>query len=855
VKRHYDGSYLNFEGLNGIDLNKHQKDAIWMLLQNNGGIIDHIVGSGKTYIMVAATMKMKQMGTANKPMIIALKSTVPQIVESYRKAYPFANILAPTEAEFKKENRMKLFSKIAMNDWDCVIITHDNYGMIPHEPMIESGLIESELKAIQLEMSELHFADQLSASDLKRLLANLEKREKNLSARLEKLSDMQKDDTLTFQKMGIDHLMVDESQQFKNLAYTSKIKNVAGMSKQDGSKRSFNLLMACRYLQEKYNGDKGITFLSGTPISNSLVELYLLFKYLRPTKMAEMEFNTFDQWATTFANPKTDIEYTITGQFKPKTRFSEFINVPELSMLYNEVADIRNDENLVLDKPKMFSDGYIIKSVVMDEIQKDYGKKIIDFASTKDGSHLGLGELTDGQKTAYMLMATNLANKMSIDMRLIDKNYSYNPDGKLGMLVENVAEIYANSVDYLGTQLIFSDIGTPKNKESKANLMLDYLQDEMNVDDETLRWIYGDFDAENYKMLPQPKLDEKLKLYLELNDDDLEMHYEAAFESGGAFNLYAEVKFRLEQKGIPTEQIVFIHDYKTNKKKEELFKQVNNGEIRIILGSTQKLGTGVNVQERNVAIHHLDVPWRPSDMEQRNGRGLRQGNKIAKEFYNNELPIYTYCTELTLDIYKYQLLHSKDFLIKQVKNGSIDPNMRVVKEMDGDGEGGNGFAHLVAALSGNMDVIEKIKLEARLDQLQKSKKSFEAEKYDAEERIQRIPNNIPKIEANIKASEIDLGIVESLPITDENRILFNNIDGELFEERKELGKAFVEKVIKTGFGKELHEPFPICEINGIEIIGEKAKEFFTNKKETRLSCTENRPKLYFQFFGNWGSLH
>ncbi|MFY7888187.1 MAG: hypothetical protein ACOVOW_04715, partial [Spirosomataceae bacterium] len=420
VLRKYDGSQLNFEGLNGINFYSHQKDAVWRLLQNNGGIVDHIVGGGKTFIMVGATMKMKQLGIAQKPMIIALKSTVPQIVDAYRQAYPLANILAPNENDFKKENRLALFSKIALNDWDCVIMTHDNFNTIPQSRYYEEQLTRDELTEIENHISDIEADTSIGYQDRKKMIARIQGQKKKVEARLEKLLDRVKDNTLDFQQMGIDHIMVDESQQFKNLTYTSKIRNVAGMSQQEGSKRAFNLLVAIRSLQAKFDGDKGTTFLSGTPISNSLVEMYLLFKYLRPNKMAELGFDTFDQWATNFAVPKTDIEFAITGEFKPKTRFSEFINVPELAILYTEIADIRNDDNLVLDKPQMQGNGYQVKALSMNEVQKDFGQRIIEFAKTKNGHILGIGQLTEGQENAYMLLATNLANKMSIDMRLID---------------------------------------------------------------------------------------------------------------------------------------------------------------------------------------------------------------------------------------------------------------------------------------------------------------------------------------------------------------------------------------------------------------------------------------------------
>lgn len=830
VLRKYDGTNLNFEGINGVNLYPHQKDAVWRLLQNNGGIIDHIVGGGKTFIMVAATMKMKQLSMAQKPMIIALKSTVPQIVDAYKKAYPLANVLAPTESDFKKENRLALFSKIALNDWDCVIMTHDNFNTIPQSAFYEKQQTELELTELRDQMDEIESDSSLDYKTKKILINRVISQVKKVEARLEKLLDRAKDNTLDFQQMGIDHIMVDESQQFKNLTYTSKIRNVAGMSKQEGSKRAFNLLVAIRSLQDKLGGDKGTTFLSGTPISNSLVEMYLLFKYLRPRKMEELGFHTFDQWATNFAVPKTDIEFSITGEFKPKTRFSEFINVPELAILYTEIADIRNDDNLVLNKPAMLGKGYQVKALTMNEIQKNFGQRIIEFAKTKNGHILGIGKLSEGQENAYMLLATNLANKMSIDMRLIDPNIEYDPNGKVGTLVKTVREHYLQSEAHQGTQLIFSDTGTPKNKSSFGTLMLDYLMDEVGVDAEVLKSVFGDYNGDTYKFPSEDKIRKKLSEELLMDDSQIDEQYELA-KSAEPFNLYEEIKLRLVESGTPAHEVVFIHDYNTALKKEKLFNQVNAGEIRVVLGSTQKLGTGVNVQERIVALHHMDAPWRPSDMEQRNGRGLRQGNRVAAEFYNNELPIYTYCSELSLDTFKYQLLHTKDFLIKQIKNDSIDPTMRVIRESEGDADGGQNFGEILANLSGNTDILEKIKLEGVVQKLEKSKKSFESEVYDALERVKKTEELIPENKLYIERTKQDLEqaqLIPTIPVEIDGGRIFHKINfeglalnGQVQENRKEFGEMLQQLIINAVYQQPNHVRIPVASLFGFEIQAEK----------------------------------
>lgn len=827
VKRTYNGDHLNISGINGVTLRKHQKDAIWMLLQNNGGIVDHLVGAGKTYVMVAGTMEMKRTGIAKKPMIMALKSTIPQIVETYRNAFPMAKVLAPTEKDFTKENRNKLFAQIANNEWDCIIMSHENYGKIPHEADIQRKFIEDEMAEVEAERAEFEAAGE------KQALKGLEVRLKNLEARLEKISNIDKDNSLTFEQMGIDHIMVDESQQFKNLSYVTKQRGVAGLSKAEGSKRAFNLFIGIRYLQQKYGEDKGSTFLSGTPITNSMVEMYLLLKYLRPNKMNELGFNSFDSWATTFASPNSDIEFTVTGDFKAKTRFREFINVPELSMLYTEIADIRTDENTPLDKPKMKGNGYTVENIKMSEDQVEYGKKLMEFARTKDGYHIGMS-LTKNQETAAMLLATNLSSKMAIDMRMINPNYSYDTNGKIARLTDNVTRIFNETEEYKGTQLIFSDLGTPENKTNKTALLRDYMEDELGMNLDTLNEIFGDTNEQNHKYPSITAIKNRLSEVLEMTEAEIDTTIEEANHSEGTFNVYAEVKKRLIEKGVPEEQIVFIHDYNTQRAKEQLFKQVQQGNIRIVLGSTQKLGTGVNVQDKVVAVHHLDVPWTPASMEQRNGRALRQGNIVAKEKLSNELPVYAYATERTLDAYKYQLLQTKQRFLDQVKSGDVED--RVIRESDGDSESGVGYAELVAMLSGNTDILTKSKLETKINDLRRRKRNFLSETYEAKSEIQRIEKRNPEIEKRIELTKQNIEeLTNAIEYEKDGKIIVSDIDGKkLTTVKDEKGKTrpaertdFARQAIgiieqKLGNAKSGDE-IDLFTINGIKISGRTNK--------------------------------
>lgn len=547
VRPRYDGSHQTFPDINmkllgdslGIkSIYQSQKDCIWMLLQNGGGIADHEVGTGKTLIMCIAAHEMKRLGLAHKPMIIGLKANVAAIAETYRTAYPNARILFADEKTFSTANRVKFLRNMQNNDYDCIIMSHDQFGKIPQSRELQAEISQAELDTV---VENLNVLKEQGKDISVGMLKGLVKRKATLEARLETIRykmEKEKDEVLDFKSMGIDHIFVDESHYFKNLTFNTRHDRVAGLGNSVGSNRALNLLYAIRTIQERTGKDLGATFLSGTTISNSLTELYLLFKYLRPNALESQQIRCFDAWAAIFAKKTTDFEFTVTNTIAAKERFRYFIKVPELAAFYNEITDYKTAEDVGVDRPEK---NEIMCNIPPTPEQEDFIQKLMIFAKTGDATVLGRLPLTESEDKARMLIATDYARKMSLDMRMIDPEYGDNPGNKASICAAKIAEYYHRFDAQKGTQFVFSDLGTYKP---------------------------------------------------------------------GEWSVYAEIKRKLvEDHGIPPGEIRFLQECGTQRSKDRMIADMNAGNVRVLFGSTSMLGTGVNAQQRAVAVHHLDCSW------------------------------------------------------------------------------------------------------------------------------------------------------------------------------------------------------------------------------------------------------
>lgn len=677
VKPKYDGSMQSFPDLDlkalGIpDLYASQKDAIWMTKINGGGIIDHEVGGGKTLIMCAAAYEMKRLGLANKPMIIGLKANIHEIAQTFKTAYPNARVLYPGKEDFTPENRVRIMREMQNNDWDAIILSHEQFGMIPQSPEIQKQILQQELDSVEENLEVLTQQDEDVSNGM---LKGVEKRKANLEAKIKALTfdiENRKDDVVDFKLMGIDHLLVDESHKFKNLMFTTRHDRVAGLGNSEGSQRALNMLFALRTIQERTGKDLGATFLSGTTISNSLTELYLLFKYLRPKELERQGINTFDAWAAVFAKKSIDYEFSVTNEIIQKERFRYFIKVPELAAMYNEITDFRTAEDIGIDRPKK---NEILHNIPPTPDQQDFIQRLVAFAKSGNATVLGRPPLSRREEKAKMLIATNYARKMSLDMRLIDEDkYNDHIDNKATHCAALINQYYQKYDEHKGTQFVFSDLGTYKP---------------------------------------------------------------------GQWNTYSEIKRKLvDDYGIPADQVRFIQEAKTEKSRMAMINAMKEGKIRVLFGSTDMLGTGVNAQHKCVAIHQLDIPWTPKDLEQRNGRGVRKGNEIAKLFADNKVDIINYAVEKSLDSYKFNLLHNKQLFITQLKKGTM--GARTIDEGSMDEQGGMNFSEYVAILSGNTDLLDKAKLEKQIASLESERKSFHRGKSSAEAKLENIMQTVTK---------------------------------------------------------------------------------------------------------------
>lgn len=750
VRPQYDGSHQTFPDLDlkalGIpDLYQSQKDCIWMQKLLGGGIADHEVGGGKTLIMCVSAYEMKRLGMVNKPMIIGLKANVHEIASTFKTAYPNAKILYPGKEDFTPQNRQKIFNEIKNNDWDCVILTHDQFGKIPQSPEIQQEIFQTELDSVEENLRILESQTGKAAS--KRMRRGLEIRKNNLEVKLENLSEQIKnrtDETVDYKLMGIDHLFVDESHQFKNLMFTTRHDRVAGLGNLEGSQRAMNMLFALRTMQERKDKDLCATFLSGTTISNSLTELYLLFKYLRPKELEKQEIRSFDAWAAIFAKKTTDFEFSVTNQIVAKERFRYFIKVPELASFYNEITDYRTAKDIGIDRPEK---NEILHNIPPTPQQEVFIQKLMQFAQTGDATILGRAELSDSEQKAKMLIATDYARKMALDMRMISPAYDDHVDNKASHCAAKVAEYYNKYDVQKGTQFVFSDLGTYKPNE---------------------------------------------------------------------WNPYSEIKRKLvEDHGIPAHEIRFIQEAKTEKSRKAMIEAMNEGRIRVLFGSTSMLGTGVNAQKRAVALHHCDIPWRPSDLAQRDGRAVRKGNDVAKEFAGDKVDIIIYAVEKSLDSYKFNLLQNKQTFINQLKTNTL--GSRTIDEGSMDESSGMNFSEYVAILSGNTDLLEKAKLEKKINALESEKRSFEKGKSSAIYKLEDCTRQTDSNNEFISRMTQDWSVFSSRVEKDKdgnylNPIKLNNFDST---DPKVIGKKLNEIADNARTNTEY---FNIGELYGFKVV-------------------------------------
>ena len=719
--REYDGSHISFDGMNPeITLRKHQVNAIARILYGGNTLLAHEVGAGKTFEMVAAAMESKRLGLCNKSLFVVPNHIVEQFGQEFLQLYPSANVLVTTKKDFETANRKKFCSRIATGDYDAIIISHSQFEKIPMSVERQVTIIQKQIEDITLGIQDLKNNNGERFS-----IKQMEKTKKSLETRLAKLNDTsRKDDVVTFEELGVDRIFVDEAHYYKNLFLYTKMRNVGGIAQTEAQKSS-DLFMKCRYLDE-LTGGKGVIFATGTPISNSMVELYTMQRYLQYGELEKRHLQQFDAWASTFGETVTAIELSPEGTgYRAKTRFAKFFNLPELMALFKEVADIQTSEMLNLPVPKANYHNVVIEpSEIQKELVKDLSKRAEKIRNRMVDSSVD-----------NMLKITNDGRKLALDQRLTNDMLEDFEHSKVATCADNIYSIWDKTNDDKSAQLVFCDLSTPHND--------------------------------------------------------------------GKFNVYDDLKTKLIDRGIPEEEIAFIHDANTDARKQELFNKVRRGQVRVLIGSTQKMGAGTNCQDRLIALHDLDCPWRPSDLIQRSGRIIRQGNK------NPEVDIYRYVTEGTFDAYLYQLVENKQRFISQIMTSKTP--VRFAEDID---ETALSYAEIKALAAGNPDIIEKTELDTQVAKLKLLKQNYLSEKYALEDKvIKYYPNEIKRLENRIEDMKEDIEVFNNNN-TPDNSFGKMNIKGTDFTERKEAG----EKIIEICKSMTNPEPLEIGEYKGFKII-------------------------------------
>ena len=696
--REYDGSHIQFVGMNPeIKLMEHQKNAVAHILYGNNTLLAHCVGAGKTFQMIAAGMESKRLGLAQKSLYVVPNHLLEQWGSDFLRLYPGANILVATKKDFEPANRKRFCSRIATGDYDAVIIGHSQFEKIPLSRERQISLLEDQIADItySIEAAKEEAGQQYT-------IKQMEKTKKTLKAKLEKLNDQtRKDDVVTFEQLGVDRLFVDESHFYKNLFLYTKMRNVAGISQTDAQKSS-DMFMKCRYMDE-ITGGKGITFATGTPVSNSMTELYTIMRYLQYDTLMNMGMGHFDSWAATFGETVTAIELSPEGTgYRAKTRFARFFNLPELISIFKEAADIQTADMLNLPVPEA---EYINEVLKPSEEQKEMVEAFSERAEQVRGGAVD-------PRVDNMLKITNDGRKCALDQRLLNDMLPDAGESKVNACVENAFQVWEDGKDTQATQLIFCDLSTPKND--------------------------------------------------------------------GTFNVYDDVRNKLVERGIPKEEIAFIHEYNTEVRKAELFAKVRAGQVRILMGSTPKLGAGTNVQDRLLALHHLDCPWKPSDLEQQEGRILRQGNQ------NDKVKIFRYVTENTFDSYMWQILENKQKFISQIMT-SKSP-VRACEDVD---DTALSYAEIKALATGNEYIKEKMDLDVQVSKLKLLKANHTSQIYRLESDIaKRYPVQITALKEKIAGMCVDADVVKGIDLQDNDHFAMT-VGGKLYTDKKEAGVALL----------------------------------------------------------------